>query len=131
MPTLTTIVMLSGMGLLAPLPAEPLPDPLARGYLGIVVESGTMMIKEVEANSPAAKAGLLPGDVILRVGQLYPDNFEQVVTQVCNFRPGTRIELELRRGEQTVIVKVRLAVRPDRLGPPPGVWELQEPAEDK
>lgn len=116
-------VLIGAVVMMAPMPKEPMPDPLARGYLGIVVESGTLMVKDVEPGTPASKAGLRPGDVIARVGQLQPDAFEQVVTQVCNYRPGTLIEVEVRRGSESVVMTVRLAARPERLGPPPGVMD--------
>jgi len=118
-----THVLIGAVTLLAPMPREPMPDPLARGYLGIVVEQGTLMIKDVEPGTPAAKVGLRSGDVITRVGQLQPDAFDQVVNQICTYRPGTLLEVEVRRGSESHVLMVRLAARPERLGLPPGVTD--------
>ena len=116
-------VLVGAVVMMAPMPKEPMPDPLARGYLGIVVENGSLMIKDVEPGTPAAKSGLRPGDTIARVGHLQPEVFDQVVTQICGYRPGTMLEIEIRRGDATHVMKVRLAARPERLGLPPSVAE--------
>ena len=99
----------------APIPPEPQPDPLARGYMGIRIQSGTLTIESVEAGMPAAKAGIQPSDVILRVGTLEPRLFEEVVTHICSFRPGAIVEIEVQRGSEKKVFKVKLATRPIEL----------------
>jgi S1-C subfamily serine protease len=126
-----TQLLLGAVTLAAPMPKEAMPDPLARGYLGIIVEAGTLMIKDVEPSTPAAKAGLRSGDTIARVGTLQPEAFEQVVNLICNYRPGTQIEIEVRRGNDTHTLLVRLAARPEKLGPPPSVMEQLPLAPDQ
>jgi S1-C subfamily serine protease len=97
----------------APVPAGPPPDPLARGYMGIRVEdSSGLVIASVEPNGPALKAGLRPNDIIVRVGSLEPQEFKQVVAHVCSYRPGTAIEIEVRRGSERKVFKVKLTTRP-------------------
>lgn len=107
----------------APVPADPPPDPLARGYLGITVAVGELAIERVEPRTPAAQAGLQPGDVLVRVGTLEPTSFEQVVLHICSFRPGAVVEVEVLRNGQRKAFKVKLASRPpelDRPGSVPG-----------
>jgi predicted metalloprotease with PDZ domain len=99
----------------APIPAEPPPDPLARGYMGIEVQTGSLTIERVEPGQPAAKAGLKQHDVILRVGMLEPQAFDEVITHVCSLRPGAEIEIEVQRGSERKVFKVKLACRPLRL----------------
>ena len=60
---------------LAPVPTGPAPDPLARGYLGVMVEQGVLRISTVMPNTPADKAGLRAGDDFVKVGDLKPQNF--------------------------------------------------------
>src|SRR5262245_25495683 len=86
----------------APVP----PDPLARGYMGIQVQTGGVGIEYVEPNSPAAKAGLQQGDAILRIGKLEPHEHTQIVAHICSFRPGAIIEIEVKRGMERRIVHV-------------------------
>jgi S1-C subfamily serine protease len=111
----------------APVPAEPAPNPMARGYMGITVQTGGLMIDRVEPNMPAAKAGLQAGDVLVRVGTLQPREFSQVVAHVCSFRPGAVVEIEVMRGKDRKTVKLKFGTRPLDLdtpgqlpgGPPP------------
>ena len=107
-------VVLSGwsMPALAPVPREAVPDPLARGYMGITVGTGTLTVSEVMANLPAAKAGLKAGDQIVRVGTLEPANFDQVIGHITSFRPGAVVEIEIQRGTDRKTFKVKLASRP-------------------
>lgn len=112
------VAVLIGIGL-TPVPTEPPPDPLAWGYLGIRVEQGTLEIRGVEPDTPADKAGLQPGDEIVKIGKLEPRTFEEVAEHIGTFRPGSRLRVEVRRGDATITFTVRLGVRPADLPPPP------------
>ena len=103
---------------LAPVPPGPVPDPLALGYLGIRVLQGQLEVASVEPGTPAERAGLQAGDLLVRVGTLEPRTFEQVAEHISTFRPGTRLRVEVRRGDEVKAVTVRLAARPADLGPP-------------
>ena len=85
---------------LAPVPPEAHPDPMARGYMGITVGTGSLTIERVEPKLPADKAGLRSGDVLLRVGTLQPQNFDQVIAQITSYRPGAVVEIEVQRGTE-------------------------------
>jgi S1-C subfamily serine protease len=103
---------------LAPVPPESRPDPLARGYMGILVGNGSLTIESVEPKHPAAKAGLQAGDVLLRIGTLQPQTFDQVVAHITSFRPGAVVEIEVQRGNTRKTFKVKLASRPPELDLP-------------
>jgi S1-C subfamily serine protease len=116
---LNACLLASLMFVKAPVPPEPAPDPLARGYMGVTVaQGGTLAIERVEPGLPAAKAGLRAGDVIRRVGTLEPQAFEQVVSHICSFRPGAVVEIEVLRGNDRKTFKVKLASRPAELDYP-------------
>jgi S1-C subfamily serine protease len=112
---------------LAPVPPEPPPDPFAKGYLGIWFGGSgpntSLAIDRLEPNQPAAKAGLRAGDVIVRVNNLQPQATQQVIDHVCNFRPGALIEVEVQRGSERKVFKIKLGTRPVDAGhvpyPPP------------
>lgn len=95
----------------APVPQPPPPDPLARGYLGISVPTTGLTVSTVEPNTPAARAGLRPGDRLLRVGSLEPQSFDQVIAHICGYRPGAVVDVEVDRSGEKKVFKVRLAVR--------------------
>lgn len=110
---------------LAPIPREavPEPDPTARGYMGITLQTTGLGIERVEPNMPGAKAGLRSGDQIVRVGTLHPQSFDQIVAHICSFRPGAIVEIEVQRGDERKTLKVKLAARPPELDvgrQPPG-----------
>ena len=121
MSTLTgiTCVLASLTFTRAPVPPPPEPDPMARGYIGITVQTGGLMIDRVEPKMPGEKAGLQAGDVIVRVGTLEPREFSQVVSHVCAFRPGAIVEIEVQRGKTRKTFKLKLTTRPPELDAPP------------
>jgi S1-C subfamily serine protease len=111
--TALTATLLGGLTLtLAPVPPGPKPDPLGRGYLGIWFTNNSLAIDRVEPNMPAAKAGLRSGDLIVRVNSLQAQSTQQVIDHVCSFRPGAVIEMEVQRGGERKVVKVKLTARP-------------------
>src|SRR5687768_8626217 len=112
---ITACVVATVMFARAPVPPEAAPDPLSRGYMGITVQTGALTIERVEPGLPASKAGVRPGDVIVRVGTLEPRAFEEVVAHICSFRPGAVVELEVQRGSERKTFKVKLGVRPVEL----------------
>lgn len=118
--TILTAILLGTLSMpaRAPVPPEARPDPLARGYMGITVGTGSLIIERVEPNLPAAKAGLLSGDAIVRVGTLEPSNFDQVIAQITSYRPGAVVEIEVQRGTDRKTFKVKLATRPQELDSP-------------
>jgi S1-C subfamily serine protease len=114
-----TAILLGGLSyVMAPVPPETPPDPMARGYMGITVGNGSLTIESVEPRRPAARAGLQAGDVLLRIGTLQPQNFEQVIAHVTTFRPGAVVEIEVQRGNDRKTFKVKLASRPQELDAP-------------
>jgi S1-C subfamily serine protease len=102
----------------APVPPEPAQDPTGRGYMGITVGTGSLTIERVEPKTPAARAGLRSGDVLVRVGMLQPQNFDQVIAQVTSFRPGAVIPIEVQRGGDRKTFKLKLASRPQEIDLP-------------
>lgn len=125
--TMSCALMAFAFGL-APVPPEPLPDPLAWGYLGVRVDQGSLRIRSVEPDTPASKAGLQPEDEFVRVGTLKPETFDEVAEHISGFRPGSLLQVEVRRGSETKTFKVRLGVRPPELPPPP--FRTRVPAND-
>lgn len=112
---ITACLFGSVLFILAPIPPEAKPDPLARGYMGITVSTGALTIESVEPGKPASKAGVRAGDVIVRVGTLEPREFDQVVAHICSFRPGAVVEIEVQRGNERKSFKVKLTTRPIEL----------------
>ncbi|MFO0850055.1 MAG: PDZ domain-containing protein [Gemmataceae bacterium] len=105
---------------LAPVPADPPPDPLGWGYLGIRLEENRplngdgfrLRLTEVVPNAPAARAGLQLGDEVVRISGHRPASQLDAIRTIANYRPGSVIRMEIRRAGGPQVVFVRLGVRP-------------------
>ncbi len=78
-----------------------------------VPDTSKVMIASVAENSPAAQAGILPGDLISQVNRVTIRD-DQTLVQLIQENKGREIELVLQRGEQSLTVR---AV--PRVNPPP------------
>ena len=100
----------------APVPADPPPDPLGRGYLGAYFATdgtaNSLTIDKVDNDTPAQKAGIMRGDVIVRFGSAEPKTFEELRLHIMAYRPGATVEIELSRNGERKTVKATLMPRP-------------------
>ena len=84
--------------------------PIANGWLGVYLSDkhDAAVITEVIPDSPAAKAGLQAGDVMLAVGDTETPTSENFVAAIQAGKPGDRVNIKLRRDgkEMTVVVKL-------------------------
>lgn len=67
----------------------------------------------VVQGSPADKAGVKPGDVIIKIDQHEVGVVGGVATLVSEFAPGDQITLTIMRGNRTLTLKVRLGAFPE------------------
>ncbi|HEY7214591.1 MAG TPA: trypsin-like peptidase domain-containing protein [Thermoanaerobaculia bacterium] len=90
-------------------------DPeLARRY-GLDVRRGALVFK-VYPDSPAASAGLREKDVIVAAGGHPAASREDVTTALYTAAPESPLDLEVRRGEQTLKLSLRPVRPPEGLG---------------
>jgi serine protease Do len=96
---------------------------LERGWLGLniddalPVEDGrtdgrSLVVKDVYRRSPAANAGIRPGDRVVAVNGKPIGSYLQMLRKVALLAPGTETKLTLMRGTETREVSVKLAARP-------------------
>jgi serine protease Do len=100
-----------------------------RGYLGATIgpvtpelaqefkvpDTSGALVQDVSPGSPAAKAGIKPGDVIRKFnGQTVSDSSDLLV-KVAITNPGTPVTLEILRNGQPQTVTVTLEQRPSNL----------------
>jgi serine protease Do len=91
-------------------------DPeLARRYGLGSVRRGALVLK-VSPGSPAAEAGLREKDVIVSVGGHAVAAREDVTTALYTAAAGAPVDAEVRRGEQTVRLRLRAIHPPQGLG---------------
>jgi serine protease Do len=84
--------------------ARPRQIPHHAGILGVQLDEvvDRPVIVRVFPDTPAARAGLLVNDRIVSIeGQTTPDR-EALIRAVRRFNPGDRVEVEVKRGEETL-----------------------------
>lgn len=83
-------------------------------YMGIQIdrEAKDCRIAEVSPGSPAAKAELKVDDILLTFDGKKVANINQLGTLLRTKRPGNAVVLQVRRGDETLMVRVVLGKRP-------------------
>jgi serine protease Do len=74
-------------------------------------EAGAL-VASVDANTPAAQAGLQPGDVIQTVGEKPVGNPRDLATEIAAAQPGSDISLGIVRDGETKTMKATLGTQP-------------------
>ncbi|WP_299455677.1 trypsin-like peptidase domain-containing protein [uncultured Microscilla sp.] len=74
------------------------------------------VVTEVNPDSEADKAGIKPGDVILKVNSVKINGKSTFMEEMSYFRPGDKIKLTYRRGKSTQTVQLKLKNREGTTG---------------
>jgi serine protease Do len=79
-------------------------------WIGVGGESaeGPAKLARVEADSPGDRAGLKPGDIILKFDSVEIANFNALIEEVQKLQPGARVKVEVKRGEETKTLDLRI-----------------------
>ncbi len=111
-----------------------------RGWLGVYIQDITpqiakamdlpstegVLVAQVQEDSPADKAGLKEGDVLIELNGKRIKNSSQLRNDVAATPPGTEVELKILRDGREKTVEVKLGtLEPERLSP-----ELESEVED-
>jgi serine protease DegS len=107
-----------------------------RGWLGIEVQPLTpelaesfglqgragILVAGIYRGGPAQKAGLQPGDLILRIGEEAAVDGRRSMNQVARTLPGEKVAITVLRGGETLELTAEIGVRP-----PAEVQQPQQP----
>ena len=99
---------------------------VVRGWLGLEVQALTpelaesfgllnrpgILVAGVYRDGPAAKAGLQPGDVILKIADEGAQDGRTSMNQVARMKPGEKIKLDILRDGQPKTLTASIGVRP-------------------
>jgi len=86
-------------------------DEKLANYLKLPEKKG-VLVKAVDKNSPAERAGLVAGDVILAVGGRSIHSSQEYHLALKNYAAGDRLDLKIRRNRQTLPLAVKAATFP-------------------
>lgn len=90
------------------------PTAEARGFIGIITEQkeGQLIIREVLPESPAAEAGLIPGDIILEINNVEVTTPMELVEFMKSTSPGDTVDLKILSNGQEKQIKIKLGKPP-------------------
>jgi serine protease DegQ len=78
---------------------------------GVKATQGVIVTGVLQAG-PAAKAGMLPGDVIVQVQEQAVRNVSEMMTAVAALQPGTAAEFHIQRGNDSLTLDITPGERP-------------------
>ncbi len=87
-------------------------NPSVGGGAEIATASDPSCNSPVAAGSPAAQAGLQPGDLITAIGGTAVGSTEDFISKIGGYSPGTTVTLTVDRSGKTLHIKVKLGARP-------------------
>jgi Do/DeqQ family serine protease len=79
--------------------------------LNLPVKQGALIVGVLQ-DGPAARGGIRPGDVVVKVGERAVRNTGELLSAVAALAPDSKADLSVQRGAQLVEVKVQVAERP-------------------
>ncbi|RMG17192.1 MAG: PDZ domain-containing protein, partial [Planctomycetota bacterium] len=102
---------------LAARPAEPAPAPRGAerpGWLGVALEvrAGRLVVIEVDERGPVARAGIRPGDAILRVDGRAVASLDDLAEFLSGRPAGAQVQLTVERRGWEKTFSITLAERP-------------------
>lgn len=68
-----------------------------------------VLISRIEENTPAKKAGLMPGDIILMIDDNKIQNVEDFITEITSRTAGDKIKLKIQRDKKEFTLEVKLS----------------------
>jgi len=94
------------------------PEPGAPGFHGIIILKGGVVratpayVDRIVPNSPAAKAGMRPDDLIIKIDESRVKSWKSFRRLVASYRAGETVKLTVKRGDSVKLVVFKLAERP-------------------
>jgi serine protease Do len=88
-------------------------DDMARTIKGLPADGKGAIVSDVTDDSPARKAGVQPGDVVLAVDEVQIEDNGTLSSYIARMAPGTTVRLSILRDGEKKVVPVTLGTFPD------------------
>lgn len=86
-----------------------------KGYLGVMPAEESdgqgVALQEVLKDSPAEKAGLKPGDLVLKIGETKIPQVSDLLKALRERKPGDKVQITVQRETEEIVVEVVLGKR--------------------
>lgn len=90
-------------------------SPSFRVYFGSIPDYAAQVegvqLNGVREGSPAAKAGLKAGDIIIKFGDTTVKSIQDYTIALGNYKPGDEVDIVVKRGSETLKLHAKLAAR--------------------
>ena len=92
-------------------------EPRNAPFMGIDAENADVgaRLTTVTPGGPAAKAGLLPGDIVLALDDVTIHSYNDLIDQIHKHVAGQTVKVEVSRNRKGLVVEVKFAPRPPNL----------------
>jgi S1-C subfamily serine protease len=105
--------LLLGVALALPVPKDTGPDDKNQGYFGIqLIDDGGVKVTFVQPGSPAETGGLKMDDLVLKIDDQRIPNVNECREIISKLKPGRIVRVDVRRGDTSMALKVKIGVRP-------------------
>ncbi len=120
-PDKATLEKLRAQASAATKPERPTSDAGMQGWMGVQLanlpgKAHGAHVASVQPNSPAERAGLQPGDVIIRIAGMPVETVAEAIERTSSFHSGTAVIVVARRGPFEVSLVVTLGGRKEEGG---------------
>lgn len=102
----------------------------SRAYLGVQAQSASpddkpgVVLRDVQADSPAGKAGLKDGDRLMRVDDKEIKDWNALAETIRGHKPGDKLSVKVVRNDKEMDLSVTLGERPEAKATLPGTGEF-------
>ena len=69
-------------------------------------------VDKVLPGSPAAEAGVRPDDLVLKIDRMAVKSWKSFDRMMSRYREGETVQLTLKRGEEILVVSLKLEAKP-------------------
>jgi hypothetical protein len=83
-----------------------------KAFIGVMFQGMTLKIGTLIKDGPAHKAGIKPGDTIIKLGDVKVSKLEELAKVLEKYKPGDTAKVTVERDKKPVTIEVKLGIKP-------------------